>query len=355
MTLNSIIPPWKIDPARFVYGLLPEGTRSGASIATRIDELLPDGWPKRPTWIVAVRTNDGRRIVFGRDDVTGTVGQATQASSAIPAFYTPVRIGDRSYVDGALHSSTNADLVATLGFDLVIVSSVKTATADARSWRSDPERAWFSNKLDNELAEIRSTGTPAIVIEPDDTQLELLASGERADACLAGRLAAERVLATNEGAGLQRSSNRPAESAAAARRRAVRNRGVDHLEVHVGVRGLGGELVDLGHKGQDPATGPDHRVGCDYLVADPDLQPAEVKDLELPTRSTGGLDHDEVVGVIAVVRVAASPGHCAVDRCHHRLVDTGDDVGGGSSLSPGPRRRVVQSSRSTTSSWNAPS
>jgi len=31
----------------------------------------------------------------------------------------------------------------------------------------------------------------------------LLASGERADACLAGRLATERVLATNEGAGLR--------------------------------------------------------------------------------------------------------------------------------------------------------
>jgi len=203
MTLNSILPPWKVDPARFAYGLLPEGTRSGASIAARIDELLPDGWPKRPTWIVAVRTNDGRRVVFGRDDITGTVGQATQASAAIPAVYTPVHIGDRSYVDGALHSSTNADLVATLGFDLVIVSSVKTATPDTRSWRSDPERAWFSNKLDNELAEIRSTGTPAIVIEPDDTQLELLASGERVDACTAGRLAAERVLATNEGAGLR--------------------------------------------------------------------------------------------------------------------------------------------------------
>ncbi|MEL0141115.1 MAG: patatin-like phospholipase family protein [Acidimicrobiaceae bacterium] len=203
MTLNSILPPWKVDPARFAYGLLPEGTRSGASIAARIDELLPDGWPKRPTWIVAVRTNDGRRVVFGRDDITGTVGQATQASAAIPAVYTPVHIGERSYVDGALHSSTNADLVATLGFDLVIVSSVKTATPDTRSWRSDPERAWFSNKLDNELAEIRSTGTPAIVIEPDNTQLELLASGERVDACTAGRLAAERVLATNEGAGLR--------------------------------------------------------------------------------------------------------------------------------------------------------
>ncbi len=56
------------------------------------------------------------------------------------------------------------------------------------------------------------------------------------------------------------------------------------------VRGLGGELVDLGHKGQDPATGPDHRVGCDHLVADPDLQPAEVKDLSSqPGRSEGSI------------------------------------------------------------------
>ena len=75
--------------------------------------------------------------------------------------------------------------------------------------------------------------------------------------------------------------------------------------MHVRVRWLGSELVDLGHEGQDPATGPDHRVGRVYLVADPDLQPAEVKDLELPTRSTGGLDHDEVVGVIAVERVGS--------------------------------------------------
>ncbi|MEO0495411.1 MAG: patatin-like phospholipase family protein [Actinomycetota bacterium] len=203
MTLNSMLPPWKVDPARFAFGLLPEGKRSGAAIATRIDELLPDGWPERPTWIVAVRTNDGRRIVFGRDDVKGTVGQATQASAAIPAVYTPVQIGDRSYVDGALHSSTNADLVAMLGFDLVIVSSAKTATPDARSWISDPERAWFSNKLDNELALIRSTGTAVVVIEPDSTQLDLLSSGERSDSCVAGRLAAERVLASTEGDGLR--------------------------------------------------------------------------------------------------------------------------------------------------------
>ena len=202
MALNAVWPPWSTDPVRLAYGLLPDGNRSGAAIATRMDELLPDGWPARPTWIVAVRTNDGKRIVFGRDDVKGTPGQAAQASSAIPAIYAPVRIGERTYVDGAVHSSTNADLVAMLGFDLVIVSSVKTAVPEDRSWLTDPERAWFSTKLDNEVATVRSKGTPVVVIEPDAEQVDRFRAGDRAEVCAVGRKAAERVLAATDGDGL---------------------------------------------------------------------------------------------------------------------------------------------------------
>ena len=202
MALNAVWPPWQADPVRLVYGLLPNGTRSGETIATRLDELLPDGWPERPTWIVAVRTNDGKRIVFGRDDVAGTPGQAAQASSAIPAIYAPVRIGPRTYVDGAVHSSTNADLVAMLGFDLVIVSSVKTVVPDDRSWLRDPERAWFSIKLDNEIATVRSKGTPVVVIEPDAELVDRFRRADRAEACAIGRAAAERVLTSTAGDGL---------------------------------------------------------------------------------------------------------------------------------------------------------
>ena len=202
MALNAVWPPWQADPVRLAYGLLPNGNRSGEAIATRLDELLPDGWPDRPTWIVAVRTNDGKRIVFGRDDVKGTPGQAAQASSAIPAIYSPLRIGEREYVDGAVHSSTNADLVAMLGFDLVIVSSVKTAVPEDRSWLTDPERAWFSTKLDNEVAAVRSKGTPVVVVEPDAEQVERFRNGDRAEACAVGRAAAERVLASTAGDGL---------------------------------------------------------------------------------------------------------------------------------------------------------
>jgi len=201
MALNAVLPPWKADPVRLAYAMLPDGTRSGAAFAARTDEMLPNGWPDKPTWLVAVRTNDGKRIVFGRDDVRGTPGQATQASSAVPAVYAPVHIGSRTYVDGAVHSATNADLVAPLGLDLVIISSLMTSTET--SWRSDPTRAWFANKLAGEVAAIRNNGTPVVVVEPDADQLDQLARKDPAEACHAGRSSIERVLASTDGDKLQ--------------------------------------------------------------------------------------------------------------------------------------------------------
>jgi NTE family protein len=148
---------------------------------------------------------DGRRVVFGRDDVRGTVGQAVRSSSAVPGYYTPGRVGDREYIDGGVHSSTNLDLAAMLGFDLVIVSSAMTAAEGSRNWVTDPTRAWFSGKLDDEVAEVRARGTAVVVIEPDrDTigALDKHADNARANATEAGAAAVDRVLSGPEGAGL---------------------------------------------------------------------------------------------------------------------------------------------------------
>ncbi len=204
MACRALLPPWDLDPIRFGIGLLPPGKVTADAITARIDELLPGGWPDQPLWVVAVRTSDGRRVVFGRDDVFGTVGEACQASSAIPGYYHPVMVGPRTYIDGAVHSATNADLVAALGFDLVVVSSVMTAVPEARSWARDPKRAWFSTKLDAEAAAIRSHGTTVIVIEPDADQLAGFAAGagggasDRALMADAGRAAVDRALSGSD-------------------------------------------------------------------------------------------------------------------------------------------------------------
>ncbi len=201
MAAHALWPPWRLDPIRFGVAMLPKGQIKADAMASRIDELLPQGWPYKPLWIVAVRTNDGKRIVFGRDDVTGTVGEACQASSAIPGRYHPVTIGARTYIDGAVHSSTNADLVAMLGFDLVIVSSVMTAAPGASGWLRDSTRAWFSTRLQAEISSIRSGGTAVVVIEPDEKTLRGFATTPVDGARLvdAGRVAVDRLLGGPEG------------------------------------------------------------------------------------------------------------------------------------------------------------
>lgn len=205
MALRAAMPPWQIDPIRVGAGNLPRGNRSGKPLEQRMNELHPDGWPDRPTWVTAVRLSDGRRVVFGRDDVKGNVGQAVRSSSAVPGYYVPGRVGAREYVDGGVHSSTNLDLTAMLGFDLVIVSSAMTIVERDRSWIRDPTRAWFSNKLAAEVATVRARGTAVVVVEPradDVVALDKTAEDARRNATVAGAGAVDRILATSDGAGL---------------------------------------------------------------------------------------------------------------------------------------------------------
>lgn len=206
MSARAIWPPWKAEPVRMVLGAMPRGTQSAAALGDRMSEMTGARWPELPTWVVAVRMSDGRRVVFGRDDVKGDIGQAVHASSAIPGVYAPAKIGTREYVDGAVHSATNADLVAPLAFDMVIVSSCMSATPSARSWTGDAKRAWFGRKLDDEVELIRSRGTAVMVVEPGEAEVELL-DGRHRDARRravdAGEAAALAALAAPDGAGLR--------------------------------------------------------------------------------------------------------------------------------------------------------
>ncbi len=205
MAMRAVWPPWKPDLARLAIGLLPPGRRTADPLATRISELHPGRWADAPTWVVAVRADDGNRVVFGRDDISADLGEAVQASCAVPGVYQPKVIGHHRYVDGGLHSSTNADLVASLGFDMVIVSSVMTATETARNPLTDPQRVWFSRKLDSEVDAIRRSGTPTLVIEPGPDELPSLSKNvpdARSRATELGQNAAKRSLESIDSLGI---------------------------------------------------------------------------------------------------------------------------------------------------------
>ena len=125
---------------------------------------IQDPWPDKPTWLCAVDLDSGKRVVFGRDDVRTDVGPAVQASSAIPGRFIPVDINGKRYVDGGVHSVTNADLLAPLQLDLVIISSSSTLSSSQKN--NSLSVAWNSRTLQKEIEQIRSNGTEVLTFEP---------------------------------------------------------------------------------------------------------------------------------------------------------------------------------------------
>lgn len=142
LAARALWPPWRMRPVHAAVGLLPAGCRSNQTIERQLAEVLPEPWPERRFWVPAVRLSDGRRVVFGRDDVRADVALAIRASSAVPAFYGPVAVGSHRYVDGSLHSATNADLTAPLAFDAVVVSSVMSGDAGWSKVTAGLRDAW---------------------------------------------------------------------------------------------------------------------------------------------------------------------------------------------------------------------
>jgi NTE family protein len=73
-----------------------------------------------PLGIVATDLDNGQPILFQ----IGDPGVAVRASSAVPAVFTPVRIGTREYVDGGLVSPVPVRFARQMGAELVIAVDI---------------------------------------------------------------------------------------------------------------------------------------------------------------------------------------------------------------------------------------
>lgn len=113
--------PWFKVPGA-LQKAFPGGVFEMAEGRRRFSEELPSDWPERPLWLCTVDIESGRRVVLGKPGRAplASLQQAVAASCAIPGVYGPVRIGRRTLVDGGLHSTTNLDLAARAGCDLII-------------------------------------------------------------------------------------------------------------------------------------------------------------------------------------------------------------------------------------------
>lgn len=83
---------------------------------------LPIEKLKLPLGIVATDLASGTGVLFQRGD-TGT---AVRASSAVPAVFQPVRIGEREYVDGGLVAPVPVRYARQMGAALVIAVDIST-------------------------------------------------------------------------------------------------------------------------------------------------------------------------------------------------------------------------------------
>jgi NTE family protein len=184
--LHAALHPWGARIGTLVSAALPEGRVPTERIVAGLRHVHPDGvWPDRSLWICAVRLHDGRRVVFGRDpqalaDGCG-VPDAVAASCAIPGFFTPVRIGGVRFVDGGAWSPSNADVVAGLDLDLVLVLSPMSAQRTIPAVSIDGAvRAACRLQLTQEVVRVRRRGTPVVVIEPGAEELEAMGSSTQA-------------------------------------------------------------------------------------------------------------------------------------------------------------------------------
>lgn len=158
--------PWAFRPSSAAATLLPAGfvdiTASAEALAPFLGDIWPDG-----LWICAARRTDGARTTFGRAGAPeASLGRAVAASCAIPGYFSPVEIGGLEYLDGGVHSPTNADVLRGEGLDVVIVSS-PMSIAHGRARTADAGIRWAAHRrLEQEVRRLRAAGAIVVRVEP---------------------------------------------------------------------------------------------------------------------------------------------------------------------------------------------
>lgn len=172
----------RMPPTAVLSGFLPTGTGSLARVGHLVEAITPMGeWSPHPDmWIVAMDYADGKRVPFGKAGApVAPLSDAVMASCAIPAWFAPVRIDDREYVDGGTWSATNADLVAGAGLDEVYVLAPMVSFHLDRpsTLLTRLERRWrlqVTKRCLKEADKVRSHGANVTVIGPGPEDLEAM-------------------------------------------------------------------------------------------------------------------------------------------------------------------------------------
>ncbi|SFM12970.1 patatin-like phospholipase family protein [Marinobacter zhejiangensis] len=160
-------------------GLLPTGQSDMTPFRELIDRAVPAGeWVKHPnTWIMAVDTNSGERVAFGKALAPlATLSDAVCASYGVPLWCPPVTINGHRYIDGGVASPTSADLLANQSVDEVIILAPMASRQPDRPVSplkvlERQVRRYMTRIVDREERLLRAAGKRVIRLEPGSTDL----------------------------------------------------------------------------------------------------------------------------------------------------------------------------------------
>jgi len=167
----------------FVKGELLEAYVNRMIRGTTIENL------RIPFYAVATDIGSGQEMVFGK----GNTGMAVRASCSIPGIFQPVRIGDRTYVDGGVVSPVAVDAARRLGADIVIAVAISGGVSGVLPETTLDTIFQSVNVMYAKIAE-NQLSRADVVIHP---KVGYIASGDftkRHEAILEGETAAQAAL-----------------------------------------------------------------------------------------------------------------------------------------------------------------
>ncbi len=181
LAARTLTRPRRHTPATVLAGWLPRGSISTAPIADIIEAFVPGHWPEHPSyWAIAADYRSGERVAFGRRDARrARASEAVAASCAVPAFYHPVSVAGRRYVDGGICSPSNLDLLCAQRLDLVICLSPMSRVGSVAGGSPVDRlialmRAGAGRRLGREARKLREEGTDVLILQPRDEDVALM-------------------------------------------------------------------------------------------------------------------------------------------------------------------------------------
>ena len=174
MLQRAVTRPLRFRPLAAGLALLAPGRHDIVEQLAALRQLETGGWPEG-LWITAVRRRDGRRVVFGRPgSPPAPLHLAVAASCAVPGYFAPVGIGGHSYVDGGVHSPTNAALLRGCGLDLAIVVSPMSGPPGLRPDLYAATRRHSARLLAREVRALERAGVRTVVFTPSAAEQEVM-------------------------------------------------------------------------------------------------------------------------------------------------------------------------------------